>query len=148
MVLDWGKWREGVVIGVSAAAFLSAATAAIEYVGNHREKREQVRHLAQLLDDYRSRIYSATDFEFGQTSATRDQMRNVHYNGMRQLVESVLRERSSRLSYDEVKEVRDAFDGYDQLGPNSVFGEEMYDHIFERLDSIEWLGLQQTGPPS
>ena len=100
-----------------------------------------MRYLARLIDDYRSRIYSAADFEFRQQSATRDQMRKVHYDGMRRTVRSVLRERSSRLSYDEVTDVRNVFAPYDQY-PTRVLSEEIYDSIFEQLDSIEWLGLR------
>ena len=141
MALGSGKWKEGVVIGVSAGAILSLATAAIETIGNCRERREQVRYLAHLIDDYRSRIYSAADFEFRQQSATRDQMRKLYYDDMRRTVRSVLQERSSRLSYDEVMDVRSVFAPYDQY-PTRIPSEEIYDSIFERLDSIEWLGLR------
>ena len=109
MAMGLGKWQEGVVIGVSAGAILSLGTAALETIDSYLERREQVRYLAHLIDDYRSRIYSAADFEFRQQSATRDQMRKLYYDDMRRTVRSVLRERSSRLSYDEVTDVRSVF---------------------------------------
>ena len=144
--LGWGKWREGVVIGVCSGGILAILTAGFGCISRSFEKREQVQYLAHLIDDYRSRIYTATDFEVGQRFTTRDQLRRVYFDDMVETVNSVLGERSTRLSYDEETEVRLAFGPHELYG-NRVLGEGIYDGIFERLDSIEWLGLRRTRSP-
>ena len=144
--LGWGKWREGVVIGVCSGGIVAILTGGFGCIGRSFEKREQVQYLANVIDGYRSRIYTATDLEFRQEFTTRDQLRRVYFDDMVKTVNSVLVERSTRLSYDEETEVRLAFGPLELYG-DRVLGEGIYDGIFERFDSIEWLGLRRTVSP-
>ena len=143
MALGWGKLQEGVVIGVSAGAILSLGTVGVTTIDRYFERRDQVQYLADLIDTYRSRIYGATDayIEGPQRHVTREQRRKLYYDDMRRTVESVLRERSSRLSYDEVTEVRDVT-AFSDVFPSVVLNEGAYDRIFGEFDSMEWLGLR------
>ena len=104
----WGKWREGVVIGVCSGAILAILTAGFGAISRSFERREQVQYVADLINYHRDLIYEAADAQVGQRHISRDEWRLFFYKEMTNTLDSVLSERSTRLSYDEVAEVKDA----------------------------------------
>ena len=143
--LGWGKWREGVVIGVCSGVILTILTAGFGAISRSFERCEQVQYVTDLINYHRDLIYEAADAQVGQRHISRDEWRLFFYKEMTNTLDSVLSERSTRLSYDEVAEVKDAL--IPDMILESAQYEAMYDGLFERLDSIEWLGLGQTRSP-
>ena len=72
---------------------------------------------------------------------SKDNVRKAYFDDMRRNVESILQERASRLSYDEVQEVRSAF--FTDLYPDVILNDSGYNNIFTKLESIKWLKLSR-----
>ena len=132
---------EGAVAGVMSGLVLSLFFWGKAAVGIHLERREQVRYLARLIADFRSRIYSAVAIDHKPTGRhfTKDDVRKAYYDDLRKQVESALLYRLVRLSYDEAQEVRSAFPPEEYSAV--VLNDSGYDSIFRQLEAIRWLRL-------
>ena len=132
---------EGVVIGVSSGLILSLFFGGKDFVNKRIERQDQIKYLVQLITKYRDLICKA-DTEYlpavGQ-KAQKSELRKAYYDDLRRQLEAALQNRTSRLSYDEIKEVRDVF--FTDLFPSVVLNDEGYNNIFEGLKSIKWLKL-------
>ena len=89
-------------------------------------------------------IYSATDLDFTNHPISRiiprDEVRKAKLQWLHQQIQQILLGRASRLSFDEIQQVKQAFNTV-ELHPNWVPNEQGYDGIFNQLESIEWLRL-------
>ncbi len=137
------KVLEGVVIGVSSGVMLGLVFWLTGFTTARIEKRDQIRHLASEIARFRESIYSATDLEVvlgkEKRDFSKDQVRKAHYDDMRRIVEQILQGRASRLSFHEIRGVRDAL--YPDHFPGVVLNDAGYDKVFHALESIGWLGL-------
>ena len=132
---------EGAVAGVMSGLVLSLFFWGKAAVGTHLERREQVRYLARLIADFRSHIYSsvAIDHTAAGRPLTRDAVRKAYYDDLWRQVDSALRHRLVRLSYDEAQEVRNAFPPKEYSAV--VLNDRGYDSLFGQLEAIPWLPL-------
>ena len=132
---------EGIVIGVSSGIILSLVFLAKDITNKFVERREQIRYLSNLIAKSRDRIHDAKTEYFPEVKkeVTRAEFCKMYYDEMRKELEPVLKHRSSRLSYDEIKEVRKVF--FTDLFPNAVLNEKGYEGMFKELESIKWLKL-------
>ena len=137
------KILEGIVIGVTSGIILSLFFWTTGRIENRIERRDQIRYLASVIETSRGLIYSAETIEITLGSKKqrleRDDIRKTYYDDMRRQVDSILQGRASRLSYDEINEVRNVF--YTDLYPTVVLNDKGYNNIFGKLESIEWLKL-------
>ena len=135
------KIIEGVVIGVSSGLILSLFVWVKDFANKRVERREQIKYLAQLIAKYRDLIYNAETVYLPPMNreVQRSEFCKAYYEDMRRQLEAAFQNRTSRLSYDEIKKVRDAF--YTDLFPTVVLNDKAYNNIFEELKSIKWLKL-------
>ena len=138
---------QGIVIGVSSGVILGLFFWLTGFASARNEKRAQIEHLASVVAGFRESIYSAGDLDVRlgdeQKHFQRDAVRKAQYDDMRREVEQVLQGRASRLSFDEIREVRLAF--YTDHFPGVVLNDAGYESVFRALESIEWLGLSPRG---
>ena len=139
---------EGIIIGASAGVVSSVLFGLIQWgireAQRRAEKREQLRHLAGTIERERDMIYSASDLDLTNHPVGQffkeDIVRKSHLQGLHQQVERILEGRASRLSFDEVQQVRQAFHVV-VLHPEWIPNDKGYDGIFNQLEAIEWLQL-------
>lgn len=161
------KWTEGVVIGVSSGLILSVVISAIGAVSGAIERRDQIRYLANLLTDYRDIILYDRDEtvssavkvitpRYDSEAQAQVVVRwSLYDNNMRSRLESALQGRASRLSYDEIREVRNAALNHGDVvrrtapdsGVQNFISEAGYRQLFRRLECIDWLGMTKKGGP-
>ena len=129
---------QGVLIGVSSGVISGVILGFVfwmtDFVDNRNEKRDQIQYLAREIAEYRGLIYRATTLD-GTIEATgekrqvsKDDIRKAYYDSMRKEVDSIIRERASSLTYDEIREVREVF--YTDLYTGVVLNDTGYDQIF------------------
>ena len=142
------KILQGIFIGVTSGIILSLFFWGRGYLEGHFERRDQIRYLANVITDFRDQIYGAETLEvtLGDQKQTveKDNLRKVYFDDMRTQVESILQGRASRLSYDEINQVRRVF--YTDLYPTLILNEKGYNKIFDEMESIEWLKLPERTP--
>ena len=145
---------QGVLIGVSSGVISGVILGFVfwmtDFVENRNEKRDQIQYLASEIAEFRELIYRATKLDGTiedtgeKRQVSKDEIRKAYYDSMRRQVDSILRERASRLSYGEIREVRRVF--YTGFSPDVVWNDTGYDLIFGRLESIKWLNLPPRLP--
>ena len=139
---------EGIIIGASAGlitgiilATLSGAKTVIQRLG---ERRSQIRHLATEIERHRSLVYEAGDLDLSRHPVgrvfTKEDVRKAYLDGLHQQVKVILTGRAERLSFDEKKEIRDAFSIFD-LHPQWIPNDSGCDKIFDDLEAIRWLHI-------
>ncbi len=139
---------EGVTIGASAGLISGLILGLLSWlksvIQGRTERREQIRHLARTIEQSRDEIYGSTDLDLTNhpigRMVPRDQIRKAKLVWLHQQIQQILLGRSSRLSFDEIQQIKQAFNTV-ELYPNWVPNDQGYDGIFDRLTSAEWLGL-------
>ena len=145
--MEWDKILEGVVSGISSGVITGIILAIFFWGANLVRKivarRDEVRFLAALIENFRDKIYSAEDINtvLGNQPFhyTRDNVRKAYFDNMRRQIKSVLEGRSASLSYDEVEEVNGVF--FSDFYPDVVLNESSYEKVFAELESFKWLKL-------
>ena len=137
------KILEGVGIGVSSGFILGLAFWLLDFVKIRSERRDQMEHLAKTIERFRGLIYCASELDMTlihgsqQRRISKDEMRKAYFDDMRRQVEGILRGRASRLSFDEIWEVRGVF--YTDRYPTLLLNDKGYDQIFGKLEAIQSL---------
>ena len=133
----------GIISGTIAGLLVALFFGVSNLVTSRIERRDQIHFLSATIERFRDQIFSAEDIQATvdnqRVHYTRDNVRKAYFDDMRRNVESILEGRTSRLSYDEVQAVRDAF--FTDLYPDVHLNEEGYDKLFSSLESIRWLRL-------
>ena len=139
---------EGIIIGTSAGLItgiiLGALGGAKLVIPRWAERRIQIRHLADEIERFRSLVYEARDLDFtghpiGQVFS-KETVRTAYLNDLHRQVKDVLSGRAERLSFDEKKQIRDAFSIFD-LHPEWIPNDSSCDKIFDDLEELKWLHL-------
>ena len=139
---------EGITIGASAGLISGLILGLLHWLksviqGRH-ERREQIRHLAKTIEQSRDMIYSASDVDFTDhpigRKFPRDEVRKAQFQWFHQQIQQILLGRSSRLSFDELQQVKQVFNAV-ELYPSWIPNDNGYDGIFNQLASVEWLRL-------
>ena len=139
---------EGIIIGASAGLITGIILASLSgtkiVIQRWAERRSQIRHLATELERFRSLVYEARDLDLtghpvGQVYS-KETVRKAYLDDLHQQVKGILTGRADRLSFDEKKEIRDAFSIFD-LHPQWIPNDSGCDKIFDDLEAIRWLHL-------
>ena len=118
---------EGITIGASAGLISGLILGLLHWLksviqGRH-ERREQIRHLAKTIEQSRDMIYSASDVDFTDhpigRKFPRDEVRKAQFQWFHQQIQQILLGRSSRLSFDEIQQVKQVFNAV-ELYPSWV----------------------------
>ena len=152
-----GNIITGIVVGVSAGLILSAFAYAKQYIDNKMERRDQIRYIRQIVEDFQENILSAQQMASAPDAPPPlanmpdavHQLRWVRTEHAYERIVRTLEGRASTLTFDEKKQLLDAFGWYLQFRPGGLFGEEVrllgeaqYHNIFDRLEAIKWLKLK------
>lgn len=152
----------GIIAGVSAGVILAILVEAKRYVDFRIKRRRQIRHIRQMVEGFREQILSAeaiptNDVPDGFPAELRgkelplDMVRGAYFGDMYRRIVETLEGRADTLTFDEKKEVRDAFGGYNLLLPGSdpfhppvVPNDAGYHQIFDAFEAIKWLKVKSA----
>lgn len=113
-----------------------------------KDRHQQIQHLRRLIDMYCSEILHKTKFSDFSLYTARDCCKQ--YTQMVELVEAILSHKNSRLTFDEMHELRDIMLVHKELGFSVDLREfhrdineyklrDAYIRTFDKLAKIEWL---------
>ena len=111
------------------------------------ERRDQISYIENLLKYWRKRILTADKLRLPdppmpkEDSLIREEMRGVFHQHFRIELDSALSQRCTRLTYDEIEQVRDIFLRQHELNPDTFFRRSDHVRTFLKAESIKWLGL-------
>ena len=139
---------EGITIGASAGLISGLVLGSLHWlksvIQSRIERREQVRHLARTIEQSRDTIYSASDLDLTDHPVgrmfPRGKVRKAQLEWLHQQIQQILLGRASRLSFDEIQQIKQAFNAV-ELYPNWVPNDKGYEGIFNQLESVGWLRL-------
>ena len=136
---------QGILIGVSSGAILTLFFGVMSFVNMRRERSDQVKYLANEMKKFRDLIHQATDLKLQLgpqfVNHSQAQVRKAYFEDMRRQVETILENRASRLSADEIMDVRNVF--FTDLFPGVELNSSGYDRLFSELSTIKWLDLPE-----
>ncbi|MDD9981354.1 MAG: hypothetical protein OXU81_08370 [Gammaproteobacteria bacterium] len=150
---------EGVTIGLIVAAILLTKDWYVE----HRERQDEIAFIRDVIVSSRSRIAEAHAgvvatpvrvqgvLAYSTRHRSRDQAQAEEWHKLVAKLSDVLAYRTSRLTYDEKRELRDRFPGISVDG-NLLLGDGLdvvissgirmhYKSIFSQAEKMEWLDL-------
>ena len=143
---------DGVVSGVTTGLVLAVFFWAIDRIKQRAERKEQIRFLGKLISTYRERIYepqySAGDPVKSDTG--KDIWRKVQFEDMKKEINLTLDGRCSRLSFDEINELRQMVNSWSEITDRGssaelVWTDTFCGNVFGEIGAIQWLNLP-TGP--
>jgi len=135
---------QGILVGVSSGIVLAILIGGWNAWRVHEERQGQIKFLALLIENYRIMILGTSDVELRVDDSIvmvqRDVVRKAYLDAFHKDVKEVLQGRSSRLSFDEIHQVRLVFLDL-EYRPDAVPTDEGYEYLFEQLEALEWLDL-------
>ena len=153
----------GIIAGVSAGVILAILVEAKRYVDFKMKRRGQIRYIRQIVEKSQELILSAQaipptdrareDFpaELPRMEFPLDMVRGAYFGEMYREIVKTLEGRADTLTFDEKRDVRDAFRAYDLILPGSdpfrppsVPNGAEYHNIFDAFEAIKWLQLKRT----
>ena len=146
----------GIIAGVSAGLILSAFSYVKQHFDHKMERRNQIEYIRQIVEDFQEKVSSIQRklSEPGTPPITNmrdtiDNWRWIQFEITYDAVVKTLEGRASCLTYDEKKELLDAFYLYHVFRPGGAFGDQgvtpgegQYHDIFDKLEAIEWLKVR------
>ena len=148
---------EGVTIGVVVAAILIGK----DWWADQRHRQEEIAHISDLIVSARSDISEAQPTNVAEYSSGRltprhyskEDVQRWRWDKLIARLSDVLAHRTSRLSYDEKRELRLRFPGIAVDG-RSLLGDGLdvivknripisYEDMFTQAEEVEWLGLRR-----
>ena len=138
----------GVIVGVTVAVCLGL----YDQWRIHKEESDQKRFVQDVIQDGMDRIRLDRPTENLKelpadviAALTPDSLRSASYVAMRQSLQSAFEQRSSRISYDERKQVFDALELIDDVLSNArqPVGMDLYNDTFDELRKVPWLRLDE-----
>lgn len=113
------------------------------------ERRDQIRHLRNLLVDYRSKILGAETIETqlgGETvKFEKADVQKAYFDELTRRVAAELDGRATRLSFDEAHSVKTVIVGFANLFPTVRLNDDAYRARFGELEALKWLKLPPMG---
>ena len=142
----WNAVTEGVVIGLVLAVLAWIWRKYHEW----QERRDQIKYIATFLERERHALLVTIDSvripgtplpEDPDDSRIRGKLRWSRHKFFRLDLHSVLFERCTRLTYDEIAAVRDLFLRHYEVFPDAAHTEHLV-RSFREAESIKWLGMK------
>ena len=132
---------EGIVIG-SVSGVIAGVVVSILLWIKHRidicwNRRKEIKRLKDIIEDFRSRIYTAEDMNFEAV----DVLRRAYFDDMATQLYNALNRGSPNLVYDETQGIRDAIFPYTHLYPDVRPNIGAYNDVFSKLEELKWLNL-------
>lgn len=157
---------EGLVSGVAAGLVLAAFFWAIDICRKASERKKQVRHLSSIISDHRKKMYKPTlpidllkelasdPFVMkvvSELAANTDVLRKGLFRSMKLQLIAALDGRCSRLTFDEIHQLRTLLETIDELldmmppSRERLWTDEFCGKLFDGIEGIKWLNLPE-GP--
>ena len=135
--------------GAAAGLVVSALLELRERVAAKLRRREQIRHIREMIANGRARIYGVPDPFRPLPDGFKGELdsnlvRYRMFEGLRKDLDLALDGRSSEITFDEIRQVRVVFLMDDLIrrdAPGRLLSLEIYDDIFEEWEQIKWLKL-------
>ena len=139
----WANAAQGVAIGVASGLILTVFVGAWNTYDAHQERQEQIRFLAATIDGHRQSIEGAEGFYHEGTGReiSQDEIKKAYLTSLYRQVQAILEGRASRLTFDEIRQVREVFFSLERH-PNWIPNDKGYYSIFQDFAAIEWLELK------
>ena len=153
----------GIIAGVSAGVILAILLESKRYFDFKMKRHRQIRYIRQIVETFQEQILSAqsvtitnvvgSDLPTGLpgTELPLQMVRGAYFGGTYREISETLEGRADTLTFDEKKDVRDAFGPYNLILPGSdpfhppqVPNEAGYHKIFDALEAIQWLKAKRT----
>ena len=141
---------EGIVIGVSAGfasgLLLSVVIWLKDWFFRWVERRDQIRYLAALIENYMKLIYDADDIDARDQSIgqviSNNQVQKPLLDALWRELQTVFSDRASRLSFDEIRQVKFVFTPL-PLIPVWTPNDQQYDRMLNEFRTMKWLKLSK-----
>ena len=145
----WTAIGTGAASGVASGLILAIFLGIWRKCQERRERQDQIEYIAELIHDGRRGVLFS-DAHLGllnamlgeEKSVTEDQLSNLKYEQFKLDLSSALSGRCTRLTYDEIAQVRKIFLRDYELFPGHTFPREKLRNCFRKAESIQWLDLK------
>ncbi len=142
----------GIVSGVAAGIVLSGFFWLIGEQRRRSERKEQIQYMASLIATYRERLYKP-DWGVGppiENEIGKNIFRKTMFEQMKDQINTALDGRCSRLSFDEINQLRRMINNLSSITDNWSASELNWTDafcgkLFAWAESFEWLDLPK-GP--
>lgn len=122
-------------------------------VRSYWKKYQQKKHIREIVSSYLEKIQNAEDFcdseDPEKVLITADQLRKIYCNSMYKDLDFFLNYKTTELSYEDEKEIRDAFYFVQFMEEhNGLPSLEIYKtSLIKTLKEIKWLELDKPSNP-
>ena len=140
----------GIITGVTSGVILALFFWAKAYVENYLARKDQIKFLSRLIEKFESLIFGVNDdihVPHLQQTFPKDQARKAYFDDLKRQLDSALAGRSSRLTFDEIEELRVIFIGLHDLFPDFRPNKKWYSDTFQNARSVKWLKLTPNQLP-
>lgn len=132
---------EGILIGVASGLVLSVVYWINTEARQRLQKTDQVQHITKIIETKRKVILSSDPHEIPGATIMYSDLRRRRFERMLRGLETVLRERSSSLSADEINAASKILSEDSLVVDENLLTEEIYNYFFFELEAIKWSGL-------
>ena len=140
----------GVIQGVASGLILAGVFWLWGLCQKRSERRDQIRYIATLIRYSREKILTLDKYHLPDPpmpkvdSRIRGQIRDTYQKKFRIELSSALSQRCTRLTYDEMEQVREIFLRQHEVQPDTFYPINV--KTFLAAESIKWLGLDPMNP--
>ena len=141
----WQEVFHGVVIGVTVTVIFGL----YDLMNKRLNRQKQIKYIRAVVKERIDKMTSAPDTQKNLSgdfpSISVDDVRRALYERMRKDIESAFEHRTSEITFDEKKEVKDALEVIDRVFSNqqTPVGMDLYQYTFDELQKINWLNLSK-----
>ena len=147
---------EGIVIGAVSGVIAGVIVSVLLWIKHGIDIRwnrgKEIKHLRDIIEDFRSQIYTAKGFDFKGAKYTVEVVRRKRFDDMARQLYNALDSGSANLTYAETQGIRDTIFLYTDLYRDAFSSDESderillmdfetYNQIFSNLEKLKWLKL-------
>ena len=132
---------EGIVIGAVSGVIVSLLLWIKHGIDTWCNRRKEIKRLRDIIEDFRSQIYTAKGFDFKGKECTVEVVQRKRFDDMARQLYNALDSGSANLTYAETQGIRDTIFPYTDLYPALLMNFETYNQIFSNLEKLKWLKL-------
>ena len=146
-LITWSCLLDDVISGFAAGFAVTLVVGIYVQIRKRFLRRDQVRHFRELVLREIQQLQSTEEQDpiYEQSpggTLTPDRLRITYYARMRLLVNGAIEHRASEITYDEIRELQDAFHAVnwviDSVG---IAPKDLFDQMSENVRNISWLRI-------
>ena len=146
-LITWSCLLNDVISGFAAGFAVTLVVGIYVQIRKSLLRRDQVRHFRELVLREIRQIQSTEEqgpiYEQSPGGTLNpDLLRNTYYDRMRLLVNGAIEHRASEITYDEIRELQDAFHAVNWLiDKGHRLSKEGFDQMSEKVRNVRWLRI-------